>query len=337
MATDEALRWANQVAQACLTQFQSLPKKGKPTMQEGKPSAWTVLAGVVLETPDGQFHCVALGTGLKCLPESRLTSDGNVLHDAHAEVVARRGFLRYLYHQVQQTLGTQSSAQSIFVVQESSVKDQSRHLLKLRSPAYKFHFYTSKIPCGDASMVKITQYDPPDTAKGPTKLRPNEQGPAHQTTLRNIEPVIKKRRMTNQVNHCLPFCRGRDNPHCLAALRTKPARKDAERTTSMSCSDKLMIWNVVGIQSALLSLFIEPIFLASVIIGEPFNHDAVAAALGGRLTPLLDATAPVRLHHPELVRATVEFPFQEPVGEGSASVLLSDSAIGWYYGSSGSE
>ncbi|KAJ1965456.1 hypothetical protein IWQ62_002658 [Dispira parvispora] len=342
MATNETPQWANQVAQACLTQFQSLPKKGKPTMREGRPSAWTVLAGVVLENPEGQFCCVALGTGLKCLPESRLTTDGNVLHDAHAEVVARRSFLRYLYHQVQAALDTYIYDQSIFVAQESSVEAPSRRVLKLRNPAYKFHFYTSKIPCGDASMDKITQYDLLDAAK----LQPNEQGPsdattkqdsAHQAALQDIEPVTKKRRITNQVNHCLPFCRGRDNPHCLTALRTKPARKDAERTTSMSCSDKLMLWNAVGIQSALLSFFIEPIFLESVVIGEPFNHDAVAMALGGRLAPLLDDTAPIRLHKPKLVRATVKFPFQEPVGEDSASVLLSDSAIGWYYGSRESE
>ena len=41
--------------------------------------------------------CVALATGMKCLPQSKLPlAKGNVLHDWHAEVLAIRGFNRWL-------------------------------------------------------------------------------------------------------------------------------------------------------------------------------------------------------------------------------------------------
>lgn len=54
--------------------------------------------------------------------------------------------------------------------------------------------------------------------------------------------------------------------HTMGILRTKPGR--GERTLSLSCSDKIARWNIVGIQGALLMHFLqEPIYLDSVITG----------------------------------------------------------------------
>jgi len=56
------------------------------------------------------------------------------------------------------------------------------------------------------------------------------------------------------------------NYHITGVLRTKPGR--GERTWSMSCSDKLMKWNAVGVQGALLAHFMSnPIYFHSVIVG----------------------------------------------------------------------
>lgn len=53
--------------------------------------------------------------------------------------------------------------------------------------------------------------------------------------------------------------------HVTGVLRTKPGRGDP--TISMSCSDKIAKWLVLGMQGSLLSVFLkEPIYLHAIVV-----------------------------------------------------------------------
>ncbi|CAM9228644.1 unnamed protein product [Choristocarpus tenellus] len=61
----------------------------------------------------------------------------------------------------------------------------------------------------------------------------------------------------------------KEDEQTLGVLRTKSGRSDIQskaRTTSMSCSDKIVKWTLLGLQGGLLSMWVEPIRLSSITV-----------------------------------------------------------------------
>ena len=84
---------SERIARLCLDQYKSLPRRGKPE----EKSEWTLLAGIVRvveEEKNEKCQVVALGTGTKCIGAAKMTKTGTMINDSHAEIIARRAFLR---------------------------------------------------------------------------------------------------------------------------------------------------------------------------------------------------------------------------------------------------
>ena len=46
------------------------------------------------------MEVVSIGTGTSCLGKSQLSKDGSILHDCHAEIIAKKAFQRYLFKNI---------------------------------------------------------------------------------------------------------------------------------------------------------------------------------------------------------------------------------------------
>lgn len=155
---------ADLLTKLCFETFDSLPTTRKPIL--GKE--WTVLSCIVKYNHDKkETEVVAMGTGkrfniiplrkiknftayndlnsqtgTKCIGRSSMSAEGDILNDCHAEIMCRRGFLRYIYEEI-----VAESANSIFSFNDVQKK------FKI-SKNISFHFVTTYGPCGDASIFK---------------------------------------------------------------------------------------------------------------------------------------------------------------------------------------
>lgn len=86
---------ADRITSAAISLHTYLPRHGKPIIRSNGIPEWTVLSALILSTPT-RLIPVSLGTGVKVLPANRLPPLGDVVHDCHAEILARRGMVRWL-------------------------------------------------------------------------------------------------------------------------------------------------------------------------------------------------------------------------------------------------
>lgn len=120
------------------------------TALDAAAARYVVLAGVVMtlgSESDGTHQVVALASGTKCISGKYINAPpkGNALYDCHAEILARRCLVSFLYDQLEIHITDQVN--SIFEANDSN-QNLSQPRLRLKK-GVGFHLYIQSAPCGD--------------------------------------------------------------------------------------------------------------------------------------------------------------------------------------------
>ncbi|WWC91907.1 uncharacterized protein L201_006857 [Kwoniella dendrophila CBS 6074] len=285
--------------------YSTLPAHGKPVIRSNGTPEWSILATTCIVVPSttetsGNSHRivpVSLGTGVKCLPYSKLSEYGDTLHDCHAEILARRGFIRWLIWQA----GLYNKfTKGEIAKEEESFLDRINGKFRLKDGITTW-LYTSMLPCGDASTLYTSAHQSAEEALqwSETDLVATATPPSDNTGV----------------------SRGRSGYTSTSTLRTKPGRPDSMPSISMSCSDKIASWSVLGIQGGLLANLFEPIYLKGIVVGGVDTPEAkddlewkahikneMERSIWGRLQTIQDSLPyPYILNRPSIHVSSVPF------------------------------
>uniref|UniRef100_A0A665VTV6 Adenosine deaminase RNA specific n=1 Tax=Echeneis naucrates TaxID=173247 RepID=A0A665VTV6_ECHNA len=239
-----------------------------------------ILATIVMRRGEGLGTVVSLGTGNRCVKGEELSLKGETVNDCHAEIISRRGFVRFLYSELLRHYD--GADNSIFEPGE-------KNKLQVKSDI-TFHLYISTAPCGDGALFDKSCSEAGDEVEGHQPLFENAKQGKLRTKVENGEGTIPV-----ESSDIVP---------------TWDGIQHGERLRTMSCSDKILRWNVLGLQGALLTHFLHPIYLKSITLGYLYSHGHLTRAVCCRLardseTFTQSLPPPFKLNHPEVGRVSV--------------------------------
>ena len=263
--------FADRITQLSHSHFQQAVQTVPAAMPGRKVIACFIMENQSTDT----LQVVSMGSGTRCVEGHKLSLEGQVVNDMHAEVVARRSLRRFFYSELHKFYG--EDCDTIFVSTDgrAAVKD---HI--------KFHLYISTAPCGDGAQ--FSRGDGYDDQK-----EPPADG-AHNPTMNTKLHGILRTKMEGGEG-TIPI-----DPK--AQEQTWDGVMRGERLRTMSCSDKVGRWNVLGLQGALLSHFMLPVYMSSLTLGSLHHHGHLSRAVCCRFNDITELPPNFKINHPLLGR-----------------------------------
>uniref|UniRef100_A0A3Q1EQ03 Adenosine deaminase RNA specific B2 (inactive) n=1 Tax=Acanthochromis polyacanthus TaxID=80966 RepID=A0A3Q1EQ03_9TELE len=226
-----------------------------------------VLAGIVMTRGLDlrSASVVSLATGTKCVDCGRQEDDvGWTLSDCHAETVSRRALVRFLYSQLELLIKPADGQESSIFVPNKSCSGVFRLW-----DGILFHMFVSSSPCGDARLNC-----------------PYENIGSCEETLRRSHRKFRfhLRKKVNGGEGTLP----------VSTNQRWDGLSPGKSLVSMSCTDKMAKWSVVGLQGSLLSHLVEPVYLHSLTVGTLSHTGHLSRAMRRRLATVKHLPFPYR-------------------------------------------
>uniref|UniRef100_A0A1I8FTX9 A to I editase domain-containing protein n=1 Tax=Macrostomum lignano TaxID=282301 RepID=A0A1I8FTX9_9PLAT len=285
-----------------------------------------VLAGFALLWPDGQLSLLSLGVGNRCVSGDCLAMSGRVLHDCHAEIVAKRALLRFFIRQ----LALLAAGRATDDGDEEGdgppaccfqVSDDGRTRLL---DGCSLHLYISAAPCGDGA-VYCRSSDAPALDPLPAEWHRPDEIQRFSLAGGRLRSKMERGEGTIPVDDACEDADFRQAWDGLAA---------GQRLRTMSCSDKIARWSLLGLQGALLSHVLQPVYLTSLTLGTLYHAKHLARAVCCRAHWALaaDSASPVlpvgyRLTHLDLSQLSRG-------GVERDTERTNSHSLNWYRGSS---